>query len=145
MPKIELYESLGPLQCSEMTENCKDGELPEVATDIKQRFASTVLSLKGYFFDQPSGARLIIGLLESINSHSLNQATSSFMELSLDRALVALNCLQSDLKNFRDKKADKDIFEFGLGGNVFDILYPSDVKIDRTSAEELILKAKNSD
>jgi len=85
---------------------------------------------------------MILGLLESINGYSLNQATSSFMDLSLDRALVALNCLQSDSKKLKDKKVDKDIFEFGLGGNIFDILYPSDMKIDRKSAEELLLKAK---
>lgn len=88
---------------------------------------------------------MILGLLDTINAYSLNRATSSFIELSLQRALVALNCLKSDSMKLKDKKADKDIFEFGLGGNIFDILYPSDMKIDRTSAEELLLKAKNSD
>ena len=91
-------------------------------------FSHKVLNFnKSSFFDLPSSARLLIGLMKGFNTFTKNSAFSSFIQLDHQReaATFAFNCNQTYVDILKNEKhITSSSLEVSVGQNIFEFLIP---------------------
>ena len=88
------------------------------------------MSLDGYFFHQVSSFRLLKGLILTANSIAENDTGSVFIEMDhgVENMNVFFGCDEKTLESIKPIKANE--FEFSVGGNFLDWLYPNEKNSD---------------
>lgn len=123
--------------------NCPENDCA-VKKALDEALANKFLSFQnGEFFDQVSAARMLLGLIRTVNELIKEQAQSAFVNINVStRNLnIQVNCKEADAMHMKLNSIASDKFEMALGGNPLSLLLPSaafDLKdLARDVAKEL--------
>jgi hypothetical protein len=122
------------LKVEQPTEGQKEKAVPQLRLSLDTAYGMAPLIFtfeKGHFFDQPPAARMLLGMVRTINEYMIEDAKSAYVALNKEALNLNLlfNCNDTDVENVKANPVASDTIDFGVSNNIANVLWPHSYEV----------------